>query len=61
MCKKSLKVIANPRESYNSFKGSSAISLKPSKIITSAGSSNSVTKVSGFSNPVSLESTGLMQ
>ena len=36
MCKKSLKVIANPRESYNSFKGSSAISLKPSKIITSA-------------------------
>ena len=37
------------------------MSLKPSKMITSAGSSNSVTKVSGFSNPVSLESTGLMQ
>ena len=43
------------------FKDKGIIALKPSKIITSAGSSNSVTKVSGFSNPVSLESTGLMQ
>ena len=35
--------------------------VKPSKILTSAGSANSVTSVFGFSIPVSLESTGLMQ
>ncbi len=39
----------------------SGISLNPSKIFTSAGSSNSVTSVSGFLPAASLESTGLMQ
>ena len=61
MWRKSLNVIASPKESYNSLSGASSISLKPSNIITSAGSSNSVTSVSGFSKPVSLESTGLIQ
>ena len=37
------------------------ISLNPSRILTSAGSSKSITNVSGLSAAASLESTGLMQ
>ena len=53
--------MARFNESYNSFNCASAISMKPSKIRTSFGSSNCVTSVSGLSMPVSLESTGLIQ
>ena len=53
--------MARFRELYSSFKAVSSISQKPSKIFTSAGSSNTVTSVSGFSTAASLESTGLIQ
>ena len=56
-----LNVMARFREAYSSFRSASAISLNPSKIFTSSGSGNTVTSVSGFSRPVSRESTGLMQ
>ena len=49
------------KESYNSLNLSSSISLNPSRILTSAGSSKSITNVSGLSAAASLESTGLMQ
>ena len=53
--------MARPSESYNLRSSPSGISRNPSKIFTSSGSSNSSANVCGFSNPVSLESTGLMQ
>ena len=53
--------MARFKESYNSLRTPSAISRKPAKIFTSSGSSKTVTKVSGFTISVSLESTGLMQ
>ena len=56
-----MKVIARFSESYNVLSSCSGIAQKPSMIATSAGSSNSCTRVSGLSIPVSLESTGLMQ
>lgn len=35
-------------ESYRAFNSASGMSMNPSKILTSAGSSNFVTRVSGF-------------
>ena len=56
-----MKVIARFRESYKVFSSASGDWQKPSKILTSAGVSNTVTRVSGFWAEASLESTGLMQ
>ena len=53
--------MARPSDEYNSLSSVSGISLNPSKILTSAGSGNIVTRVSGLSIFASLESTGLMQ
>ena len=56
-----LKCHGEVQRSVQLLQISSAISLNPSKIFTSSGSGNTVTSVSGFSRPVSRESTGLMQ
>ena len=53
--------MARFNESYNSLSLLSSMLVKPSKIITSAGSSKFCTNVSGFSMPIARESTGLMQ
>ena len=53
--------MARFKEAYSSFKASFSIPQKPSKIFTSAGSSNTVTRVSGFASSDWRESTGLMQ
>ena len=58
---KSLNVMASPSESYKALSLSSSISLNPSNIITSAGVSNLVTRVSGIFSSATLESTGLIQ